>query len=248
MVTNKRVHISGEPHFQVIWLDDDLLVVNKPAGVPVLPDGWDPQAPFLRELLEGEYGRLWVVHRLDRETSGVLLLARTAEAHRQLNRQFEQRTVVKIYHALVTGSPQWERKTVSLALRANVGHKHRTVVDQRAGKAAQTDLRVLKRFGVPIEITPAPKGLGQVTLVEAIPHTGRTHQVRVHLAACGHSILGDRLYYSSLPIQLPGLDRLALHARAISFQHPGRNEVLNFVADYPADLATILGRLRQPGT
>ena len=227
MVTNKRVHISGEPHFQVIWLDDNLLVVNKPAGVPVLPDGWDPQAPFLRELLEGEYGRLWVVHRLDRETSGVLLLARTAEAHRQLNRQFEQRTVVKIYHALVTGSPQWERKTVSLALRANVGHRHRTVVDHGKGKPSETQFKVIDRYA----------GYG---LVESMPMSGRTHQVRVHLFALGHPLVGDILY-SAPPSKL--IARPALHALRLSLIHPTTGERLTFEAPYPADLQKALSRI-----
>jgi 23S rRNA-/tRNA-specific pseudouridylate synthase len=128
--------------------------------------------------LEQEYGRLWIVHRLDRETSGVLLLARSAEAHRLLNTQFEQHLVSKIYHALVIGSPDWQKKTISLPLRPNGDRHHRTVVDRDKGKPAVTRLNVMERFD-------------HYCLVEAIPETGRTHQIRAHLSALGLYIMGD---------------------------------------------------------
>ena len=165
---------------KILWQDEALLVVDKPAGLPTLPDGWDTSAPYLKGLLESQVGRVWIVHRLDRETSGVIILARSAEAHRELNRQFEQRLVQKIYHALV-GAPAWEERPVDLPLRTNAGRRHRTVVDHRAGKQALTRLRLLERWQ-------------KAGLVEAIPATGRTHQIRVHLAAIGHPILGNWLY------------------------------------------------------
>src|SRR5512136_1995664 len=118
-----------DPPVPILYIDDVLLVINKPAGLPSLPDGYDPAAPHVRSLLEPYFGRIWIVHRLDRGTSGVLLLARSAEAHRALNTQFDQRQVRKTYHALIVGSPDWEVKTVDLPLRADVGHKHRTAVD-----------------------------------------------------------------------------------------------------------------------
>ena len=131
----------------VIWRDEQLLVVNKPAGLPTLVDGWDPDAPHLVGLLKETYSPLWIVHRLDRETSGVLLFALTAVAHRALNRQFETRRVQKTYHALVTGSPMWEEKEVSLALRADGDRRHRSIADPVKGKTALTMLKVLERFG-----------------------------------------------------------------------------------------------------
>ena len=164
-----------------LWSDGALLVVNKPAGLPTLVDGYDPAAPYLLGLLKESFGPLWVVHRLDRETSGVIVFARNADAHRALNTQLEKHQAQKVYHALVDGSPEWTEKTVRLPLRTNGDRKHRSVVDIRRGKVAETQLRVLRRFGA-------------ISLVQAIPRTGRTHQIRVHLAAQGCPVISDALY------------------------------------------------------
>ena len=94
---------------KILHIDDHILIVDKPAGISVLPDGWDPDSPYVLKMLEAEHGRLWVIHRLDKLTSGVLLFARSAEAHRHLSIQFERREVEKIYHAILAGSPPWAR-------------------------------------------------------------------------------------------------------------------------------------------
>lgn len=190
-------------------------MIDKPAGLHTLPDGYDASLPHVRGVLEPEYGRLWIVHRLDRETSGVLVLVRTAEAHRSLNTQFEQHQVRKIYHALVEGSPDWHDTSVRLPLRTNVGHRHRTAVDPQRGKPAVTHLRVLERFE-------------EATLVEAAPETGRTHQIRAHLAALGHPIVGDELYGGS-----PSLAGLHLHARSLEIVHPVTGERMQFESENP---------------
>jgi 23S rRNA-/tRNA-specific pseudouridylate synthase len=96
----------------VLWRDETLLVVNIPSGLPALPDGYNPTAPYLGGILKPAFGRLWVVHRLDRHTSGVVAFARTSQARRTLNTQFEQRQVSKVYHALVVGNPDWTEKTL----------------------------------------------------------------------------------------------------------------------------------------
>jgi len=212
----------------IIHADDAILVVNKPAGLLSLPDGYDPDKPYLQSVLEPEWGRLWMVHRLDRLASGVLVLARSAEVHRDLNGQFARRQVTKIYHALVVGKPDWETNTVTLRLRANVGRRNRTAVDHRKGKSASTQLRVLETSR-------------QHALVEARPATGRRHQIRAHLYARGHPILSDPLYGSGEISPL--IDRLALHARALQFTHPGTEERISFEAPYPADFSAALRKL-----
>ena len=220
----------------VLWSDTHLLVVDKPSGLATLPDGWEPDMPFLRGLLEADFGRLWVVHRLDRETSGVIILARSAQAHRALNLQFEQRQVSKIYHALLLGDPAWDTQNLAMPLRVNVGRGHRTVIDHRNGKNSLTDINILKR-------------LGMFALVEALPHTGRTHQIRAHLAAVGHPIAGDPLYgYNEKATRktsgkrptLVSADtitftRTMLHAISISFLHPLTGQLLRVDAPYPPD-------------
>lgn len=213
----------------VVWQDESLLAVNKPAGLLSLPDGYDAQAPHLRSVLEPLFGRLWTVHRLDRETSGIAVLARSAAAHRVLNTQFEQRRVTKIYHALVAGTPDWEKITVDLPLRVNVGHRHRTVVDAQKGKAAVTHFRRLKQ-------------MAGCCLVEARPATGRTHQIRAHLAALGLWIVGDALY-GPTPNLLEGRARTLLHACSLELAHPVTGENLLLEAAYPADFLELLASL-----
>ncbi len=232
---------------QVLFCDSRLLVVNKPAGLSTLPDGYNPTLPHIKSQMEAQYGRLWIVHRLDKQTSGVLLLARTADAHRSLNTQFEQHRVVKVYHALVIGCPDWQEKTVDLPLQPNGDRHHRTLIDRQAGKPAITHLKVLER-------------LGAYCFVEAVPATGRTHQIRAHLTSQGLSILGDKLYAhtaerDSLQAKTaprgeaePDLYRavgMALHARSLEFNHPIGGEQLKFEAPYPVEFERLLQQLRR---
>jgi RluA family pseudouridine synthase len=211
-----------------LYEDAELLIVNKPAGMPVLPDGWEKDAPYLVKLLEQEFGRLWIIHRLDKITSGVMAFARTAEAHKAMNIQFEQHEARKVYHAIVNGEPGWEQHTCRQPLRVDVGHSHRTVVDNRRGKASETAYRVLERF-------PG------YSLLEAIPGSGRTHQIRVHAYALGFPLLGDRLYSA------PGTDliaRPALHALSLAFRHPASGEGVIFSAATPEDFQAALEKMR----
>ncbi len=208
----------------IIHLDERIIVINKPAGIPVLPDGWQPEAPYLRQMLEKKYGTIFVVHRLDKVTSGVMVFARTAETHRELNRQFERREVEKIYQAIVEGIPPWDERTAKHMLQTNVGRKHRTVVVRKRGKNSETRFKVLKR--------------GQAeALLEARPKTGRTHQVRAHLSALGFPILGDVLYGAS---ETDLIARPALHALSLTLTHPKSGERVSFTAPYPDDMEQAL--------
>lgn len=212
---------------QIIHKDEYILVINKPAGIPVLPDGWEKDAPYLVKMLEEKHGKVWIVHRLDKVTSGVMIFALDMETHRALNIQFENRQVDKIYHAIMEGEPNWNEKITRFPLRANVGKKHRTAVDDKNGKPSETRFRILKRYQ-------------SGALVEAQPMTGRTHQIRVHAYALGHPLLGDILYDGDETMLI---SRPALHAYSLKFTHPVTNEHLTFKAERPDDFETALEQL-----
>ena len=212
---------------QIIHVDEHLLIVNKPAGLSILPEGWDKNAAYLVKLLEAQYGKIWAVHRIDKVTSGIIVFALTAESHRSLNIQFEKHQVEKIYHAILTGAPKWDEKITKFPLRVNVGHKHRTMVDDKSGVRSETRFRILKRYQAS-------------ALTEAMPMTGRTHQIRVHAYALGHPLLGDVLYSAPETGIIP---RPALHAYSLKFTHPNTNEAMNFEAKYPEDFQSALDML-----
>ena len=215
------------PEQLILWSDDSLLAVNKPSGMLTLPDGYDRTLPHLRSILEPTFGRLWIVHRLDRETSGIIVLGRSADAHRHLNTQFQEHRASKLYHALVAGQPTWERYTASDPLRQDGDRRHRTVVDPITGKPAITGFRVLRR-------------LEGYSLLEAAPLTGRTHQIRTHLKHIGHPILGDPLYGDPTQPCHALLPRLGLHALSLTLIHPKTEQPTTFEAPYPQDFTDLL--------
>jgi len=225
--------------YSVIYSDDDIVVLNKSSGVLIAQDRYNPTAPRLDLLAEKEFGRLFAVHRLDKDTSGVIIYARNEAAHKGLSLQFEQRKVHKTYHALVYGHPLWQDLHVDLALQPDGDARHRTVVNKKFGKASVTDFRLIG-------------SCGPYSWIEAKPLTGRTHQIRVHLQANGLSIVCDPLYSGNQkPVRLseikkkwngdeeeerPLLSRLALHAYKIELTHPVSNQPFSFTAPYPKDM------------
>ena len=209
---------------KIIHQDDHLIIVDKPAGLSVLPDGWEKDSDYLVKRLEEPFGKVFIVHRLDKITSGVMVFARDADTHRTLNLQFEQHTAQKTYHAILEGNPKWDDKTAKHPLRANVGHKHRTMVDNKHGKPSETRFRVIKRYE-------------ESALVEAKPLTGRTHQIRVHAYAIGHPLVEDILYGAR---DRYGLPHPMLHAQSLSFIHPATNERVKFSAPHPDDFEEAL--------
>jgi len=228
----------------VLYQDGQLLVVDKPAGRLVIPGRGRDELSLVEELSK-EHGRLWVVHRLDRGTSGALLFARSAEAHRLLNLAFDRGEPKKRYLALVTGKPPPELLVdVGLAPARRGRMRPARPGDPRA-KASRTVIRLLEAF-------PAGSGAGRaLALVEALPETGRTHQIRVHLAQAGHPLAFDPDYGVAEPPLGPGgrplLDRTPLHAEGVEVRHPGTGRPLLFHAPLAADLVAALAALRAGG-
>ena len=225
----------------VLHEDAALLAVDKPAGRIVIPGrGTDERS--LREELEADHGRLWVVHRLDRGTSGVLVLARTAAAHRSLNLAFDRGEPRKRYLALVRGAPPSELRLDRAIAPARRGRMRPARPGDPRGKAALTVVRCLESF------PPRAWAGGALALVEALPETGRTHQIRVHLADAGFPLAIDPDYGDEGPLIASGgevlLARTPLHAAQLEVRHPDDGRPLVIEAPLPADLAAALAALR----
>lgn len=240
--------------FTVIYQDEDIIAVNKSAGLLVAADRWDTEAERLDVLVqhslrydEASGKKLYAVHRIDKDTSGVLIYALNADTHRALNTVFQNREIKKTYRLLIHGRPQEAHFTVDLPLRADGDALHRTVVDKRRGKEAVTHFTVLETFR-------------QFSLIEAQPITGRTHQIRAHLAAVGSPIVCDALYGSSKPVLLsalkkrwrgdvyaeqPLIDRLALHAYQLEGIHPRTGKPFVFTAEYAKDFKSTVHQLQK---
>jgi 23S rRNA pseudouridine955/2504/2580 synthase len=221
----------------IVYEDKRLLVVNKPSGVAV--HGGSGISFGVVEALRGarpELRTLELAHRLDRETSGCLVLAKKRSALRELHALFRDGAVEKSYLALVAGDWQQGTRVIDLPLAVNrrkSGERH-VAVDSESGKASRT------RFSV-------QTSYGDCTLLKAEPETGRTHQIRVHAAACGHPVLGDERYgdqAANARFRQSGLRRLFLHAQSIAFADDSGNERL-FIAPLPEELDAVLERLQR---
>ena len=196
----------------LLHADDTLLVVVKPEGLLSVPGKGPDKADCLIARLQTLYPRVLLIHRLDTDTSGVMVFARTASAQVHLSGQFERRETEKHYVARVAGVVAGDSGTVDLPLTVDWPNRPRQHVDHATGRPAITGWQVLAR---------AP----QETRMRLIPHTGRTHQLRVHMAALGHPILGDPLY--APPSDHP---RLMLHAERLAFRHPVSGDPVTFTA------------------
>ncbi len=221
----------------VAFEDPWLLVARKPAGIPTHPTAGRREGTFVNRLLAlgvplsrpGGPLRPGIVHRLDAGTSGLLLVAKDDDTHAALSRLFRRHEVERRYLALVRGRVEHDR----FAVRAPLGRAGARIVVRPAGREAQTDLSTLERFE-------------RATLLEALPRTGRTHQIRVHLAAVGHPILGDARYGGGgEDARRLGLSRPFLHAAGLSFVHPRTGERVALEDPLPEDLRTALDRLRE---
>jgi 23S rRNA pseudouridine1911/1915/1917 synthase len=226
--------VTAEP--RITYRDDRLAVIDKPAGLVVHPAPGHRGATLvdvLGDLLGGgEPGRPGIVHRLDRDTSGLMLVARDADAHRRLAAMIKARRVGREYLALVEGRPRSRSGTIDAPLGRDHRAPERRAVRGRGARDARTHFTVL-------ESLPAD------TLVEARLETGRTHQVRAHFAAIGHPVAGDPRYGHA---GRHGLERQFLHSARLRLAHPFTGEALVFESELPADLAEGLERARGGGS
>jgi 23S rRNA pseudouridine1911/1915/1917 synthase len=241
---------GAAPAIEVLYADDEMIVVNKPAGMTVHPAPGHPDAtlvdallgrfPELAEMAEPDgVLRPGIVHRLDKNTSGVMVVARTPYARTALARQFKDRTVRKTYLAIVRGIVARDRVTIARAIGRHPTERKRMSVASRTPREATSHALVLHRFESP--------GRGQLgtTLVRVRPETGRTHQIRVHLASIGHPCLADSIYGGGRgnlerDRAETGFQRHALHALALSISHPRSGERMEFVAPLPEDFVIFL--------
>jgi 23S rRNA pseudouridine1911/1915/1917 synthase len=228
----REVEEAGDAPFAVVYEDEHLLVVDKPAGVVVHPapghrTGTLSQALAGRAAGGEDPARAGIVHRLDRDTSGLLIVAKSEQAHRELKRMIEAREVRREYLALVEGTPPARSGTID----APIGRDRRV----RTRMSTETDDPREARTHFTLE-----RALPDAALLRVVLETGRTHQIRVHLLAIGHSVAGDPEYGTAGRF---GLQRQFLHAARLAFEHPLTDEAVDVSSPLPADLAAVLARL-----
>ena len=232
--------------FSVVHVDDDLIVVDKPAGLVVHPGAGHDSGTLVHGLLArfpdladlpaavgGDPARPGIVHRLDRGTSGLLVVARTPPAYHDLVTQLSERRASRTYQALVLGTVEAESGVVDAPIGRSVTSPTRMAVS-RKGKEARTRYRVVERFEEPTA----------ATLVEASLETGRTHQIRVHLSAIGHPVVGDDTYSRGRSLAGAVVERPFLHAWALAVDHPATGARVTWTSPLPADLDAQLAALR----
>ena len=206
----------------VLYLDDDLLVVDKPAGLLSVPARGEDRQDCLEARVQAVHADALIVHRLDAATSGLVLFARGAEMLRRMSLAFEQRVVGKQYVAVVHGHVAHDSGEIDLPLAEDADNRPRQIVDPLRGRRALTRYRVLDRQGT---------GADAISRLELKPVTGRAHQLRVHLLSLGHPILGDPLY--APPESAARFARMHLHATRVAFMHPHTRVPMVFDSPVP---------------
>jgi 23S rRNA pseudouridine1911/1915/1917 synthase len=235
----------GRNDLDIIFENEQFIAINKPTGLLSIPDRFDTALPSVQQMLSARYDKIFTVHRLDRDTSGLILFAKDEAMHKYLSQLFEAHTVEKYYRAIVHGKPANAAGTVDAPIAEHPVHKGSMVV-HRKGKEAKTDYEVLE-------------GYSSYSLLQFRIHTGRTHQIRVHAKHIGHPIACDILYGDAKPVlvssikkkyklakkeeeEKPILNRLALHAYMLNFVMPN-GETLTLTAPMPKDMRALLQQL-----
>ncbi len=239
----------------VLFEDDALIAFDKPSGMLAGPDRRVKGGENLLDLVQAKMGKgVVTVHRLDAETSGLVLFAKTKPALDFVSGQFQSKTVVKLYHALVAGLPEKDEFTVDLVMKEDEAKPGTMCVVKKHGLTSLTEFSVREKF-------PRPAGRASFAYVEGRPLTSRTHQLRLHLAVAGTPVLNDPLYGDETALMLsdlkrgykghtdekPLITRLALHAGALTFTHPLTREKITLVAPLPNDFEVALKYLRKFG-
>lgn len=238
--------VSPEPFaFEILYEDPHLLVINKPAGVVVHPAAGNPEGtvvnallgryPAMAEIFAGEPNRPGIIHRLDKDTSGCLVVAKTAEAKFKLGKAFADRKTGKTYLAICRGVPKRKSGELDTLIGRHPVNRQKMAIVERNGKEARTAYRVLAERMV--DDTP-------LALLEVKIFTGRTHQIRVHLSSIGLPIIGDGVY-GGRGAALPGAERQMLHAWKLSLPHPVTGEIMTFTAPLPPDIAEWQRRIEE---
>jgi len=246
----------------VLYEDDDIVVVNKPAGLSVHPGAGRTSGTLVNALL-GRYASLsalggearpGIVHRLDRFTSGVMVVARNDRAHQRLADQFQSRAVSKTYWALVQGRMKALQGSIDLAIRRDPIRRARMTTRRRPdaqSREAHTSYTVRQAFSPPPATPASLVSACRFSWLEVQIHTGRTHQIRVHMAALGHPVVGDRLYGAAAALAGPGAlagfrpERPMLHSARLGLAHPATGLFMTWEAPLPGDILALLGALRQ---
>lgn len=232
----------------VIYEDNDIVVVNKPAHILSIPDRFNPDIPNIQSFLQNRLGRVWTIHRLDRETSGILCFAKNEEAHRHISLQFEKHTVRKIYHAIVEGILSEPVAEIDLPIAEIPSKRGVMHINRLHGKPSVSKYRIIEQFK-------------NFAYVEVLLTTGRTHQIRVHFQAIGHPLAVDPVYGGKEAFYLssvkrhyhvkkneeekPMIDRVTLHAFSLELIHPMNEKPVYFSAPLPKDIAAMINQLRQ---
>ena len=238
--------MKKNPDYTILFEDEHIIAFNKRSGILTAADRYDPDAPRLDVLAEPQHGKLFAIHRIDKDTSGIIVYAKTQESHREMSLLFEKRQIHKIYHALVYGRPLWDEQICDAPLLIDGDARHRSVVNRRHGKPSKTNLKLLGSCNA-------------FSWIEASPVTGRTHQIRAHLLYEGFQIVCDPLYGGNQKAvklsdikrsyrgdifeERPLLNRLALHAYKIEFEHPFTKEKISITAPYSRDMDAIRNQL-----